>query len=202
MLAVPFGEAMTGHRTGMPKREREWSIEGLPAHGPARDLRNKLQMFGQFVGSWEIFEHRRPPSRLRAPGEVHFNWILGGRAVQDVWGSVDPRTHRFSPWGTTVRYYDPHLGAWRSTWISPHQKAVRRFIGRRVGCEIVLQEEDRGLSTERWVFSDIGSRSFRWYALKRQRRGGPWRLVEEMRIKRRDRPGRGRRGAKPGSRDR
>ena len=77
---------------------------------------------------------------------MHFNWILDGRAVQDVWGSLDPSTHRFVPWGTTIRYYDPRLGAWRSTWIAPRQKAVRRFIGRKVGDEIVLQEEDREIA--------------------------------------------------------
>jgi hypothetical protein len=193
---------MARNRNGIPKRDRDWSIAGLPAHGPASDLKGKLHLFGQFIGSWEIFEHRYPLSRLRAPGEVHFNWILGGRAVQDVWGSLDSNTHRLTPWGTTIRYYDPNLGAWRSTWIAPRQRAVRRFIGHKVGSEIVLQEEDRGLRTERWVFADIQSDSFRWYALKRQHRGGPWRMVEEMRIKRRDRPDRGRRGAKRRSRDR
>ena len=168
-----------------PRRIRGWSIEGLAAQGPASELRDKLRLFGQFVGSWDILEHRYPRSRLRTRGEVHFNWILGGRAVQDVWGSLDPRTGRLVPWGTTVRYYDPHLGAWRSTWIAPRQKAVRRFIGRRVGDEIVLQEEDRGERTERWVFSDIRRDSFRWYALKRPRGGGPWRMMEEMKIRRR-----------------
>jgi len=174
---------------------RDWTIEGLPAHGPAPDLRDELRQFGQFVGDWDIVERRSPMNRLRAPGEVHFNWILEGRAVQDVWGSVDPRTHRLVPWGTTVRYYDPHLGAWRSTWIAPRQKAVRRFIGRPVGRTIVLQEEDRGVRTERWVFSDIRPNSFRWNALKRARAGGPWRVVEEMHIRRRRAARRGRRGA-------
>jgi hypothetical protein len=168
----------------MSRSAKNWRIEGLPAYGPARNLRDKLRLFGQFVGSWDIVEHRNLPSRAITEGEVHFNWILGGRAVQDVWGSLDPKTRRLIPWGTTIRYYDPHLGAWRSTWIAPRQKTVRRFIGRKIGDKIVLQEEDRGLRTERWVFSDIRPDSFRWYALKRQRRGGPWRMVEEMRVKR------------------
>jgi hypothetical protein len=175
---------MPGKREVDPKPAEDWRIEGLPAHGPASDLRDKLQLFGQFIGSWDIVEHRYPLSRLRAEGEVHFNWILDGRAVQDVWGSLDPKTHRLIPWGTTIRYYDPHLDAWRSTWIAPRQKLVRRFIGRKLGDEIVLQEEDRGGRTERWVFSDIRPGSFRWYALKRKRRGSPWRIVEEMRVKR------------------
>jgi hypothetical protein len=167
------------------KSSKQWTIEGLPAHGPASDLRDKLRLFGQFIGSWDIIEHRSPLTRLHAEGEVHFNWILDGRAVQDVWGSVDSKTGRLIPWGTTIRYYDSNLGAWRSTWIAPRQKAVRRFIGRKVGHEIVLREEDRGTRTERWIFSDIRPNSFRWYALKRPRAGGPWRKVEEMKIRRR-----------------
>lgn len=187
---------MSNPRKANPKPARDWRIEGLPAHGPASDLRGKLRLFGQFVGRWDIVEHRYPLSRLRAPGEAHFNWILEGRAIQDVWGSIHPRTHRLIPWGTTIRYYDPHLGAWRSTWIAPRQKAVRRFIGRKVGSKIILQEEGRGVRTERWVFSDIRPDSFRWHALKRQRAGGPWRTVEEMLIQRRADSHRPRGGAK------
>jgi hypothetical protein len=164
---------------------RKWRIEGLPAHRPASDLRDKLRLFGQFVGDWDIVEHRSPLNRLRAKGEVHFNWILDGRAVQDVWGSVDSKTGRLIPWGTTIRYYDSNLGFWRSTWVAPRQTAVRRFIGKEVGKEIVLQEEDRGTRTERWVFSDIRPNSFRWYAMKRSRKGTPWRVIEEMKVHRR-----------------
>jgi len=170
----------------MSRPAKQWKLAGLPADGPARELATPLRLFGQFVGSWDIVEHRNLPSTEVTEGEVHFNWILGGRAVQDVWGTVDRKTRRFVPWGTTIRYYDPHLRAWRSTWIAPRQRSVRRFIGRKVGNEIVLQEEDRGARTERWVFADIRPDSFRWYALKRRRVGGPWRKVEEMRIRRRE----------------
>ncbi len=169
----------------MARSVKDWTIEGLPAYGPAQDLRDKLGLFGQFIGDWDIVEHRYPLSRLRAPGEVHFNWILDGRAVQDVWGSIHPRTGRFVPWGTTIRYYDPHLGAWRSTWVAPRQRAVRRFIGRAVRGRIVLQEENRGSRSERWIFSDIRPDSFRWNAWKRTKPGGPWRVIEEMKVQRR-----------------
>jgi len=183
---------MPNRRARRPKAPQPWRLERLAADGPAEDFGDKLRLFGQFIGSWDIVEHRAPLNRLHPKGEVHFNWILDGRAVQDVWGSFSPATGRFVPWGTTVRYYDPRLGAWRSTWIAPRQRTVRRFIGRKVGKEIVLQEEDRGVRTERWVFSDIRPDAFRWYALKRAHRGGRWRMVEEMKIRRRvDRAGTG-----------
>lgn len=163
-------------------------LEGLPARGPARDLRRKPPLFGQLIGSRDILAPRFRSSPSGGPsqaGEVHFNWILGGRAIQGVWGPTDPRTKRLIPVGTTIRYFDPVINAWRSTWLSPTQRDVRRFIGRPVRSEIVLQEENRGLRTERWVFADIRPDSFRWYAMKRRRRGGPWRKFEETKRRRR-----------------
>jgi hypothetical protein len=164
-----------------------WALEGLPADGPDPKLASKLSLFGQFVGDWQIVARGVPrvtESSFRQRGEVHFRWTLGGRAVQDVWGGVDPATARFIPAGTTVRFFDPQLDAWRSTWISPTQRAVRRFIGRRCGPEIVLYEENRGLRTERWIFSDIRPASFRWRAVRRRRLGGMWAPIEEMRLER------------------
>lgn len=161
---------------------------GLPAPGPAPDRVEKLRLFGQFVGDWDIVDPLEAAARTdpsRRIGEVHFNWVLGGRAIQDVWGPVDTQTGRFVAVGTTLRYYDPGLDAWRSTWISPLQREVRRFIGRSVDSEIVLQEEPRGLRTERWIFSDLTPESFRWRAVRRLRPSGPWTVVEEMALQRR-----------------
>lgn len=56
--------------------------------------------------------------------------------------------------GTTIRFHDPELGAWRSTWIDPPNNRVRRFIGRPV---------DEGIEpTWRWRFRDITPDSFAW----------------------------------------
>jgi len=99
-----------------------WKIEGLPAQGPATGFRDKLQLFGQFVGSWDIIERRLPdsdPGTSSLAGEAHFNWILGGRAIQDVWGPLDRETKRLIPAGTTIRFYDPNLGAWRRRGFPP-----------------------------------------------------------------------------------
>jgi len=139
------------------------------------------------VGDWDILDKRFPRNEVseKRTGEVHFNWILDGRAIQDIWGPIDSKTGKLIPVGTTIRFYDTKLDAWRSTWISPIQLEVRRFIGRRVGKEIVLQEENRGLLTERWIFSEIQKNSFRWRAVRRSRIGGPWGIVEEMQLKRR-----------------
>ena len=86
--------------------------------------------------------------------------------------------------GTTIRFYDAALGAWRSTWIDPVNGRVRRFIGRPVDGDIVLisDEDDPQL---RWRFTDIAPDSFVWRGEISRDGGATWTLDEEMRITRR-----------------
>src|SRR2546422_658028 len=79
-----------------------WTIDGLGAEGPFPDFKEKLALFGQFVGDWVIEEARYPRPHgleLRSQGEIHFGWILDGRAVQDVFMTRDPDTGRAVPVG-------------------------------------------------------------------------------------------------------
>ena len=149
-------------------------------------------LFGQFVGDWDILEDRfyqsNGTSSLEqnlARGELHWCWILEGRAVQDVWMSIDEKTGKAIPEGTTIRFYDQKIDAWHSVWISPTQGVVKTFLGRQVGDEIVLE----GRTTEgypvKWIFSEITPDSFRWRAEQSRDNGKTWMLKEEMRIRRR-----------------
>jgi hypothetical protein len=97
-------------------------------------------------------------------GEWHFAWVLGGRAVQDVW-IVLRRAEGAEPdgrydYGTSLHFVDPALGAWRSTWFGPTRRA-HGFIARRLGEDVVLESlpvSGRML----WVFSDITQAGFTW----------------------------------------
>lgn len=102
----------------------KWYLSGLPASGPYPRLKSKLQLFGQFIGDWDVVDQTFPLSdkrKIERTGEAHFNWILCRRAIQDVWGPIDNSTGKLVPVGTTIRFYDEFLGAWRSIWISPLQ---------------------------------------------------------------------------------
>jgi len=149
---------MTEQQPGLSQPKPTWTIGGLGAEKPFPDYKEKLALFGQFVGDWVIEEARYPRPygvELRSQGEIHFGWILDGRAVQDVFMSRDPDTGRAVPVGTTVRFYDPKLDAWQSTWISPVQELVQTFIGRKIGDEIVLESKTRDGYPEKWIFSEI-----------------------------------------------
>jgi hypothetical protein len=160
----------------------------LASQGPDPELKEKLALFGQFVGDWDIVEDRyleADGTLTRGKGELHWRWILGGRALQDVWSSTNEETGEVTPDGTTIRFYDPKIDSWRSTWISPTQGAVKAFIGRPVGKEIVLAGKSPEGFPVKWIFSGITPNSFRWHSEETRDQGESWTLREEMQIRRR-----------------
>lgn len=170
---------------------RPQELEGLVSKGPGPGLEDKLHLFGQFVGSWDLEVSQVKPDGTRAvvPGEWHFAWALDGRAVQDVWIAPSREARRKDPsipgeYGTTVRFYDPAIDAWRSTWIGPGRGVVLAFIGRLVRGEIVLEGRFEPGVTTRWVFFEIGPRSFRWRADESTDEGRTWKTLQEMRATR------------------
>ncbi len=164
-------------------------IAALHVDGPTGEHADKLMLFGRFVGSWNVqWIGGNPPAT--ADGELHFGWVLGGRAVQDIWivpGRGQPG-HSEPPQafhGSTIRFYDPSIDAWRSTWIEPINGRVRRFIGRPDGKGIALlsAEDDPQLS---WRFTDIKADSFTWQAETSRDGGASWHLDEQMLVTRAD----------------
>jgi hypothetical protein len=160
--------------------------EHLVSSAPFGPLASQLATFGQFVGSWDIRWTR--PGDDEAPtelvGELHFGWVLGGRAVQDVWivpgrdgGSAGQGRYAF--WGTTIRFFDAELGAWRSTWVEPVSGRVRKFIGRAVGGEIHLVSTDEA-PLLRWRFTEIDADRFVWLGEFSSDDARSWQLEERM----------------------
>jgi hypothetical protein len=124
-------------------------VEALHVSGPAGPKSEQLLLFGQFVGSWEIaWSGLDADGRtVHARGELHVGWVLGGRAVQDIWivpGRGEPGGGQppLAFHGSTIRFYDAAIGAWRSTWIDPVNGRVRRFVGRPEGGDIVLRSDE------------------------------------------------------------
>ena len=162
-------------------------IEGLGTAGPDPKLNDKLALFGQFVGDWNVeVDWLGPDGKIerQGKGEVHFGWILDGRAIQDVWISHKGKPLRKVAAGTTIRFCDPLLDAWQCIWISPLLGVVRTFRARKVGPEIVLEGIKEDGRPERWIFSEIKRQSFRWRAVESADDEKTWRLKEQMRMQR------------------
>src|SRR5262245_6864258 len=117
-------------------------------------------VYGWLCGSWDLQVVRYRGVDLTArglTGEVHAARVLEGRAVQDVW--IMPRTadrgseldRTLNMYGTTLRSWDPVLGAWRIAWTNPVSGHREQQVGRWNGRDI-LQEGERPDGTKtRWT---------------------------------------------------
>jgi len=154
----------------------------LHADGPHPDLKDELQLYGQFAGSWDLdtrFYDESTGEWREAPFEAHFGWVLGGRAIQDLWGRPD------YGWGTTMRAYDPRIQAWRVRWTAPRSGFFCTFVGRAEGERIVqhgTQQDGRPLI---WSFNEITPDSFVWRGQISDDGGMTYRLEQEMHARRR-----------------
>ncbi len=163
--------------------------DALRASGPHPDLADRLMLFGQFVGSWDVdvTNYGLDGTKAEIPGEWHFGWALEGRAVMDVWIAPRRSLRRAAgsgDYGATIRIFDPTIDAWRSTWIGPAKGVVKPFIARQVGDEIVLEGQFGEGRLERWIFSDIEARRFRWRYVASDDGGATWITVQEMAARR------------------
>lgn len=147
--------------------------------------------FGRFVGDWDLAWHGAAAdgSPVSTSGRLTVGWVLGGRAVQDVWqvppaAPGDPGLAGHGFHGSTLRFIDPAIDAWRSTWVEPFNARVRTFIGAERDGQIVL------LSTEtlphlRWRFTRIETGSFTWIGELSRDGGHRWEQEEVMHATRR-----------------
>jgi hypothetical protein len=166
-------------------------IAALHAAGPAPERADKLALYGRFVGDWEseIVAHAPDGARYRGRGEIHFGWVLEGRAIQDVW--MIPRRAERTPeapampiagnwYGTTLRIYDPALDAWRIYWIDPASNSFRQQIGRARGNDIVQEGTTESGALTRWSFTEITPRAFHWTGEASLDQGASWGLLVDV----------------------
>lgn len=170
-------------------------LEALHAQGPDRELAEQLALYGQFVGSWEgrLVLHRLDGSTLEMGSEVHFGWVLEGRAIQDIWiapprsalqGQETPR--KAGLYGTTLRVYDPQRDLWEILWVDPVNQDYRRMIGRKVGADIVQEYTDDKGTRSQWCFTEITADSFHWLWRESKDGGVAWNIRVEFYLRRRE----------------
>jgi hypothetical protein len=155
-------------------------LEKLHSDGPAPDRADKMGLYGWLIGRWEFdaVVHTDDGSKHTGRGEIHVGWVLGGRAIQDVW--VLPGAFH----GTTLRVYDPGLNAWHILWSDPLRQVYARQIGRAKGNDIVQEGKANSGATLRWRFSEISPISFRWRGERSLDAGATWHLQADFRARR------------------
>ena len=169
---------------------RDSLLETLHADGPAPDRASQMMLYGQFVGSWDgTLKYLDAEGICReTTAEVHFGWVLEGRAIQDVWiapsrqGRKDGE--RLLMHGSTFRVYDPQNDLWHITWIDPVKQANDRMTGRKIGDEIIQEyRTDEGKRCQ-WMFTEITLNSFHWINRESANDGASWNVRGEFFLKR------------------
>lgn len=171
----------------------ESAFTAIASEDRASSIKEKDDIYGWFLGSWELDVHIYWGENVLARhlgGEVHVTRALEGLAVQDVWimprrqdrtAKLDPK---FNMYGTTLRVWDATLRAWRITWLNPAGQHFEQQIGRRVGADIVqLGTRPDGTAT-RWRFTEIEQDSFHWLGESLRPDGQTWVLEGEFRGRR------------------
>jgi hypothetical protein len=157
------------------------------------EIPESADAYGWLVGSWElkVLNYRTIDlSSQKVSGEVHFGWVLEGRAIQDVW--IMPRVTDRKPdidrlnnmYGTTLRIWDPAIQGWRIRWINPVTGHEERQTGRRIGDEIVQVGARLDGTPTRWRFTEITADSFHWIGEVLDLDGKTWKLEGEFRARR------------------
>ena len=152
-------------------------VGALHTDRPAADRAEQMALYGRFVGRWEmesVLYGEDGKTRAGPQGEIHFGWVLEGRAVQDVW--VLPGFF----YGTTLRVYDPALDAWHIIWSDPLKQYYTRQVGRARGDDIVQEGQDSAGTPVRWSFTEITPRSFHWIGERSEDGGATWRRQIEF----------------------
>jgi hypothetical protein len=145
-------------------------IEALCSARAAADRAGKMELYGWLIGHWtmDAVIYRDDSTQHRGRGEIHFAWVLEGRAIQDVW--ILPGIF----YGTTLRVYDPGIDAWHILWSDPVRQFYTRQIGRARGADIVQDGKNDAGDTVRWSFTEITPDSFHWIGERSRDNGKIW----------------------------
>lgn len=161
-------------------------ITNLISDGPDPELKNKLSLFGQFIGNWKIESiwYLQNGLIVNGSGMVSFGWILYGTCIQDVWTGEainPPKNFPKRGFGTTLRFYNQQLESWNCIWIAPVSGVTMIFTARQKGNEILLEGKKKEGSLENWIYSNIKADSFDWRAEISFNQGKTW--IIEQKIK-------------------
>lgn len=164
----------------------------LTAPGRSPEIPESADAYGWLIGNWEldVRHYLVDVAAHHITGEVHFGWVLEGRAVQDVW--IMPRRSErtanpdkmLNMYGTTLRVWDPSIQAWRVSWVNPVTGSRDELIGRWSGKDVVQIGTHSDGTPIRWNFTEITPDSFHWIGEALNFDGRTWKIEGEFRASR------------------
>ncbi|HEV2111199.1 MAG TPA: hypothetical protein VGT99_07585 [Gammaproteobacteria bacterium] len=191
LLSPGFGDGATaaplasqGAAVADPRLEMVRTLEAL---GPSPALGEQANVFGRFVGTWDVDygEIGEDGKVTRFPGELIAGWVMDGHALQDLFIAYPSAAGKERTMGTTLRFLDSKSGKWHVVYIEPPSNTVFELTGGQEGDRIVLYGKHKDGSVARWSFNEIKNDSFTWRDEISHDSGKTWRLTEEHYMKRR-----------------
>ena len=90
-------------------------------------------LFDQLIGTWDVrYEYSDKKGNPKSnQGQVHYAWILGGKALQEIWSS-NSDSKDLRPFGTTIDFYDVKHQRWTAVWIYPAEGMTMIMTGGEV----------------------------------------------------------------------
>jgi hypothetical protein len=161
-------------------------VRTLQALGPSPALGAQANVFGRFVGTWDVDygEIGEDGKVTHFQGELIVGWVMDGHALQDLFIADPTAAGTERTMGTTLRFLDSKSGKWHVTYIEPPTNTTVELTGGQEGDRIVLYGKDKQGSL-RWSFNDIKNDTFTWRGERSRDSGKTWRLEEEHHMKRR-----------------
>ena len=128
-----------------------------PVKSSAEIPRNAL--FDQLIGTWDVrYEYSDKKGNPKSnQGQVHYAWILGGKALQEIWSS-NSDSKDLRPFGTTINFYDLKHQRWTAVWIYPAEGMTMIMTGGEVNGSFVLSGHDQSGALQRWSTTSAGQR--------------------------------------------
>lgn len=188
-LTVDAHDLVVAYPPGWERVDRSADKSPLFSDSSSDELVDAVSLYRGLIGRWdvEVIDFEDDGTRRTSQGEWHFGWALEGRAVQDVFivparrqrtGAVESRLG--NRYGTTVRFYDRTLQAWRIVWINPVSGAVNRLTARMDGDVIVQEGTDSDGTLIRWSFVEIERNRFHWVGERSTDAGQTWQTRAEF----------------------
>jgi hypothetical protein len=152
-------------------------------------LGDQAQIPARIVGTWDVeyTDFAKDGKAIHRTGEFIVEWVMDGRALQDLWIVNPSGTRKEREVYTDLHWFDAKSRTWRAAFVDPEHGSLAEFTGGPVGNDrFVLETQDLGSNqTNRWSFNDIRSDSFTWRDEASSDGGNTWKILAEYRMKRR-----------------
>jgi hypothetical protein len=163
-------------------------LASYPSSAPHPDYQDKLMLFGQFEGVWDVdieFFDETEKAIFQGKGEWAFAWVMDGRVLQDVLtfpdlqdpSAIAPGKRNI---GTSLRHYDPKTEVWRIVWIGASSGNLCFLKAKQDGDDLLIERKEPGMSFLKWRFSGITEKQFYWTGHFSNDDGKSWILEQKM----------------------